>query len=220
MTARFLHATWIAAADAGVQAYRDRAQEHAAAGATAAYVLQPKTPVMQSITGRLEHMDVAAYPTLPTHVVLTEINSVDDGLAFDANRKTDTSAAVVVRGLYAQIAVVDGTLGPFEGGLGPAIQLGTISMRSGDDEWAVSEWYRSRRLPSFSRIPGGHRARRYASVCGGPGKLGVLYEFRSLEDRAEHFEPLETVDHDEHQPTAAARTVHPPMSPSVGARLA
>jgi hypothetical protein len=220
MTAPFLHATWVVAEAAAAQSYRDRAGSHHVARATAAYVLQPKSPVMQSITGRLDHMDVEAYPTLPTHVVLTELDSLDDGLAFDADRQTDRAGVTaVVRGLYAQVAVVEGTLGAPDDGLGAAIQLGTFNMRSADDEWAVSEWYRDRRLASFAAMAGGHRARRLVSVCGGPAKLGIFYEFRSLADRAEHFEPLETVDHDEDRPTAAARTVHPPMSPSVGALL-
>ncbi len=187
-----------------------------------AYVLTPKTPVMRSITGRLEHMDIDVYDTIPTHVVLTEVDTLDAGLALEAQLRTagEPDAFVVVHGLYREVTTVEGTLGPPASGFGAAIQLGTFTMRSAEDEWAVSEWYRSRRLPSFSRIPGGHRARRYVSVCGGPAKLGILYEFRSLEDRAAHFEPLETVDHDEDRPTAATRTVHPPMSPSVGALLA
>jgi len=46
-----------------------------------AYVLTPKTPVMRSITGRLEDMDIDVYDTIPTHVVLTEVDSLDAGLA-------------------------------------------------------------------------------------------------------------------------------------------
>jgi hypothetical protein len=36
---------------------------------------------MRSITGRLEHMDIDVYDTIPTHVVLTEVDSLDAGLA-------------------------------------------------------------------------------------------------------------------------------------------
>ena len=219
MTAGFLRAAWVAGTGADALAYAELVGGQAGAGPTATYALTPKTPVMQDITGRLDHMDVDAYETLPTHVVLTEVADLDDGLELEAILVRDTSIDVVVAGLYREVATVIGTLGPPEDGPAAAIQLGTFTMRSAADEWAVSDWYRNRRFPSFSRIPGGHRARRYVSVCGGPGKLGVLYEFVSLGDRVEHFEPLETVDHDEQRPSAAARTVHPPMSPSVGTLL-
>lgn len=220
MTAPFLRAAWVAGADDDTRRYADALRRCQAAGATEAYVLQPKTPVMQDITGRLEHMDAASYATLPTHVVLTEVASLDAALDLEAQlRPAPDRLLVVVSGLYREVATVEGTLGAPAAGFGPAIQLGTFTMRSAEDEWAVSEWYRSRRLASFSQIEGAHRARRYVSAAGGPAKLAILYEFRSLQDRAAHFEPLETVDHDEDRPTAATRTVHPPMSPSVGALL-
>ena len=221
MTAPLLRASWIAGTEAAVRSYAGRVGGQHGADATAAYELRPKTPVMRDITGRLDHMDVDVYEILPTHLVLSEVATLDDGLSIEAALAGTTAddLTVVVHGLYREVVTVEGTLGAPTSGFGPAIQFGTFRMRSAQDEWAVSEWYRTRRLPSFSRIDGGHRARRYVSVCGGPAKLGILYEFRSLEDRAAHFEPLETVDHDENRPTAATRTVHPPMSPSVGAVL-
>ena len=219
MNAGFLRAAWVAGTGPEALAYAEIVRGTAGAGPTATYALTPKTPVMQEITGRLDHMDRDVYATLPTHVVLTEVTDLDDGLTLEAAVGQDAGIDVVVAGLYREVATVIGTLGPPAGGPAAAIQLGTFTMRSAADEWAVSEWYRNRRLPSFSGITGGHRARRYVAVCGGPGKLGVLYEFRSLADRAEHFEPLETVDHDEQRPSAAARTIHPPMSPSVGTLL-
>lgn len=215
----FLRAAWIAGDDATTRRYAGAVRARPQAGETAAYLLTPKTPVMSAITQRLEHMDVERYPTLPTHLVLTEVVNLDDGLTLEEQVDDVGGADLVVAGLYREVVTVGGTLGPPAHGFGAAIQLGTFTMHDAADEWAVSEWYRTRRLPSFSGIPGGHRARRYVSVCGGPGKLGILYEFASLEDRAAHFEPLETVDHDEARPTAATRTIHPPMSPSVGTLL-
>ncbi|MPZ73112.1 MAG: hypothetical protein GEU74_07750 [Nitriliruptorales bacterium] len=226
MTTPFLRAAWLAVpdaadADAAVLAYAADVADSPQAGVTAPYVLVPRTPVMRDITGRLEHMDVHRYDVLPTHLLITEIETLAAGLAVEQQLAPSGTPAltVVVHGLYREVDAVEGTLGPPLDGPAPAIQFGTFNMRSADDEWAVSQWYEDRRLPSFSRIKGGHRARRLVSVCGGPAKLGVFYEFRSLEDRREHFEPLETVDHDRDRPTAAARTIHPPMSPSVGALL-
>ena len=221
MTAAFLRAAWVALPDddsAPVHRYSTDLQTRGG-GAGAVFALQPKSAVMRDITSRLDHMDEHRYRTLPTHLVLTEVATLDDGLQLEAALEGPADLTVIVSGLYREVTTVEGVLGPPEGGFGAAVQLGTFSMRSAADEWAVSEWYRTRRLPSFSRIDGGHRARRFVSVCGGPAKLAVLYEFRSLDDRRDHFEPLETVDHDEGRPTAATRTVHPPMSPSVGALL-
>ena len=221
MTAALLRAAWVTGADSAARSYAAAIRDLAGTGATDAFLLKAKTDVMASITGRLDHMDVDTYDTMPTHLVLSEVATLDEGLTLEAalSDRADPLPAVVVSGLYREVVTVEGTLGPPASGFGAAIQLGTFAMRSAADEWAVSEWYRTRRLPSFRRIEGGHRARRYVSVCGGPAKLGILYEFRSLADRAAHFEPLETADHDEDRPTAAARTVHPPMSPSVGELL-
>ena len=115
-------------------------------------------------------------------------------------------------------------------GIGPAIQFGLFDMRSEDDRWNVNEWYRTRRLVPVRRLPGAIRARRYVSVAGGPAKFGILYEFVSLEARIEHFEPMNARDHELDAPAPgpdgvvtprliADRTVHPPMSPSIGASV-
>jgi hypothetical protein len=222
MTKPFLYAAWLLAdgdinrSPGMVAAYVHAIRAWPAAGAPAAYALLPRTPVMQSINDRLAHTDVESYAHLPDIVVLTEVDSLDAALDLDA-RLQAPAATVIVRGIYREVVAVAGTT-PADG-FGPAIQLGTFAMRSAADEWAVTQWYRTRRLPSFSTSPGSIRARRFVSACGGPAKLAVLYEFTSLEDRVAHFEPLELVDHDEARPTAAARTVHAPMSPSIGAAL-
>ena len=226
MTAPFLHACWLAAPASEVDpvaAHVRAVRRLPGAGATAAYALEPRTPVMQAITSRLGQLDADAYARLPNRVVLTELADLDAGLDLDAHLRRESgdaaAKAVVVRGLYREIVSGDGTDPAPAVGFGPVIQLGTFTMRSAADEWAVCEWYRNRRLPSFSTTPGSIRARRFVSACGGPAKLAVLYEFSSLEQRRVHFEPLESADHDEHRPTAAARTVHPPMSPGIGTAL-
>jgi hypothetical protein len=224
LTKPFLYATWLhAGGDAdrdlgAVAACADAIRAEPGAGAARAYALLPKTPVLQSIADRLAHTDVESYTQLPDVVVLTELDNLDAALDLDARVGT-TPATVVVRGIYREVVTVAGTAPAPADGFGPVIQLGTFSMPSAEDEWAVTEWYRTRRLPSFSASPGSIRVRRFVSACGGPAKLAVLYEFTSLEDREAHFEPLELVDHDEARPTAAARTVHAPMSPSIGAAL-
>jgi hypothetical protein len=224
MTKPFLYAAWLLADGdinrnpGAVGAYVHAIRAWPGAGASAAYALLPRTPVMQSINDRLAHTDVESYANLPDVVVLTEVDSLDAALDLDARLQTPP-ATVIVRGIYREVVAVAGTTPAPADGFGPAIQLGTFAMRSAADEWAVTQWYRTRRLPSFSTSPGSIRARRFVSACGGPAKLAILYEFTTLEDRVAHFEPLELIDHDEARPTAAARTVHAPMSPSIGAAL-
>jgi hypothetical protein len=225
MTKAFLYAAWlhsggrrdtVAAYVRAVRAWPSASATGPHASATAAYTLLPRTPVMQSISERLAHTGVELYPHLPDVVVLAGVDTLDAALDLDAHLQ---AMPVVVRGIYREVVTVAGTAPSPAGGFAPAIQLGTFAMRSAADEWAVTQWYRTRRLPSFSAIPGSIRARRFVSACGGPAKLAVLYEFTSLDDRARHFEPLELSDHDETRPTAATRTVHAPMSPSIGAAL-
>lgn len=223
MTAPFLYAAWLLddggdRASGAVATHVRAVRAWPGGGPSAAYALLPRTPVLQSIRDRLDDIDGESYAHLPDVVVLTEVDSLDAGLDLDA-RLRETPATVVVRGIYREVVTVGGTAPVPAEGFGPAIQLGTFTMRSAADEWAVTEWYRTRRLPSFSTSAGSIRVRRFVSACGGPAKLAVLYEFTSLEDRVAHFEPLEVADHDEARPTAATRTVHAPMSPGIGAAL-
>jgi hypothetical protein len=184
-------------------------------------------------------MDVGeALRMKPDFLVFTELDTLDAGLALqrhlkDRPGKTAVDGlAVVAHGLYQEVTY---TAGPDvdkarKSGIGPAIQFGLFDVRSEDDEWEVNEWYRTRRLVSVSELPGAIRARRYVSVAGGPARFGILYEFVSLEARIEHFEPMNARDHDLEAPAPgpdgtvtprliADRTVHPPMSPSIGALL-
>jgi len=168
------------------------------------------------------------YTAKPNCVVLTAMGSLDEATVFEgdlANLVSKLEKALgpaapstIAHGIYREVSMVmgqDGDQAPASG-FASVIQVGTFNMPSSEDELAVHEWYRTRRLPSFSAIHGGIRARRLIAVCGAPAKLGVLYEFTSLQDRIDNFEPLEAVDHDELRPSAAARTQHPPFSPIVG----
>ena len=227
----FVRACWMTASpgsDTGaevVRAYLELLGASEDARSSAAYALVERTSLMTSIRDRLADLDRGEDAQLPDTLVLTEVASVDAGLDLEAHveagiaglrAELGADAQIVVEGLYREITFTDGVEEPPASGFGPVVQFGTFDMASAEDEWAVSDWYRTRRLASFSKIPGGIRARRLVSVCGGPAKLGVLYEFTSPEARVKHFEPLEAVDHDEDRPTAAARTIHPAMSPSVG----
>ena len=235
MTRPFLRACWLASSSGdgegpsttAANGYLRLIAAASEVGASRAYRLVEGGSIMQSVKARLADMDLDAYEALPDCLVLTECDTLDSAVALDAHLDEATAEGgggshglrVVVRGIYREITFTPGVEEAPASGFAPAIQLGTFNMASADDEWAITEWYRTRRLPSFSTMKGGIRVRRLVSACGGPAKLGVLYEYASLEARLEHFEPLEAVDHDERHPTAATRTVHPPMSPSIGSAL-
>ena len=200
---------------------------------SSAYALVKGGPTTEEIQHRLHERQIGAdiYTATPNCILLTELGSLDDSTVLESelsDRLGKLESAfgaatpqTIAHGIYREVSTVMGQEADQvpESGFAPVVQVGTFNMPSGEDELAVQEWYRTRRLPSFAGIQGGIRARRLIGVCGAPAQLGVLYEFTSLQERIDHFEPLEAVDHDEHRPSAAARTQHPPFSPAVGVRL-
>lgn len=104
---------------------------------------------------------------------------------------------------------------------GPAIQMGSFSMRSAEDEFPLAEWYAQFRMPAMAGMAGCIAARKLISIAGW-AKHAVLYEFTSLEARLENFEkPHEALglDPSHWSGRVIANTVHTPGSPIVGKRL-
>jgi hypothetical protein len=104
--------------------------------------------------------------------------------------------------------------------LAPAIQLGNFNSGSYLDEDELLSWYAHLRLPNFESLPGGICIRKMVSVSGW-AKHGVLYEFTSLESRAQNFRAHEAKNrklaawtHD-----VVAKLVHAPGSPAVAQRI-
>jgi len=103
----------------------------------------------------------------------------------------------------------------------PAIQMGSLQVRSIDEEFELGRWYAQYRLPSMAAMPGVVRTRKLTGVAGWP-RHGILYEFESLEMRLAHFEQThESLALDpEHWTARITRsTTHAPGSPFVGERL-
>lgn len=103
----------------------------------------------------------------------------------------------------------------------PAIQMGTLRMKTVADEHDLAKWYAQYRLPHMARMPGSIATRVMACVHGWP-KFGVLYEFASLQARHDNFEvPHESLGLDESQWTGriARNNMHAPGSPIVGERI-
>ncbi len=104
--------------------------------------------------------------------------------------------------------------------LAPGIQLGAFNSGAYTDEDELLAWYAQQRLPSFQSLPGGICIRKMASVSGW-AKHGVLYEFTSLEARAENFRAHEATDRKQSAWTheVVAKLVHAPGSPAVAQRI-
>ena len=104
--------------------------------------------------------------------------------------------------------------------LAPGIQLGNFNPGGYGDEDELLSWYAHLRLPSFQTLPGGICIRKMTSVSGW-AKHGVLYEFTSLEARAEHFRAHEAKDRKQSAWThdVVAKLVHAPGSPAVARRI-
>jgi hypothetical protein len=104
--------------------------------------------------------------------------------------------------------------------LAPGIQLGNFNSGSYLDEDELLSWYAHLRLPNFQSLPGGICIRKMASVSGW-AKHGVLYEFTSLESRAENFRAHEASNRKQSAWThdVVAKLVHAPGSPAVAQRI-
>jgi hypothetical protein len=242
----FLRIWWLTQSDGSpepvpnaeiVSAYMEALDDSGERAGSSAYAVVKGGSTTEAIHQRLHERRTKAvvgadiYTAKPNCIVVTEMGSLDEATALESElsnrvgkleRAFGTAAPqTIAHGIYREVSTVIGQEADLvpASGFGPVVQVGTFNMPSGEDELAVQEWYRTRRLPSFAAIKGGIRARRLIGVCGAPAQLGILYEFTSLQERIEHFEPLEAVDHDEHRPSAAARTQHPPFSPGVGILL-
>ncbi len=102
----------------------------------------------------------------------------------------------------------------------PAIQMGSFQTKTIADELDLAAWYSQYRLPAMARMPGAVATRKLVSVAGW-AKHSILYEFTSLQARADHFQNHESLALDDREWTnkIITYTVHTPGSPSVGQRI-
>ncbi|MEK9678721.1 MAG: hypothetical protein VW169_10065 [Rhodospirillaceae bacterium] len=103
---------------------------------------------------------------------------------------------------------------------GPAIQMGNFRTRSVEDEFDLAAWYANYRFPAMAKMTGCINTRKLVSVAGWV-KHSILYEFTSLEARAEGFDEHEALGLDNTVWTSkiVKYTIHAPGSPSVGRRI-
>lgn len=221
---QLLRATWLASTDGDAQEQRivQLLRDRSSVGESAGYRLNDGGRDMQALAARLARLEIDS-DLKPTWLVLTELTDLQAAMEVErdlrsAEEELAPDVAVVSRALYRQISGRPGPLAETTTGFGPAIQFGTFSMQSPQDEWDLADWYETHRLTEFTRVSGAIRVRRYVSVAG-PAKFAVLYEFDSLQSRLDHFErPMESHALSGDHPTGriVSRTIHAPMSPSIG----
>lgn len=198
-------------------------------GQTVAYALNPGGEAMQKLANHVQRIEVAGHdgPYVPDWLVLTEEPTVEGILDVEEKVAKLNAAAlgsnyeIIARAAYHELKSVRGpeSNGGAEG-LPPALQFGSFSCETVDDEWDLTLWYDTYRMPAIEKMPGAIGCRRYQSVAG-PGKYAVLYEFVSIEARMENYEkPIESHSLDPDHPWKVADyTIHTPMSPSVGSAV-
>ena len=170
-------------------------------GQTVAYALNPGGEASQGLATHLKRIEVAGHtgPYLPDWLVLTEepnpegILDVEDKVAKLTASALGSNYEVVSRAAYHELKSVRGPESKGgRDGLPPALQFGTFSCETVDDEWDLTLWYDTYRMPAIETMPGAIGCRRYQCVAG-PGKYAVLYEFVSAEARLENYEkPVES----------------------------
>lgn len=179
----------------------------------------------------LRHTDDASVPTGWRYILIL---GAHDAHAFSAltpfNRSDEAEDSRMLalrlgerRAVYAEEARVDGPHakereGPYL--LAPCIQIGSFNSGGCDEEDELLAWYADFRLPSMTRMPSAIGMRKLVSVSGW-AKHGVIYEFTSLEGRAQNFRAHE---HKDPKQTAwsdavVRKLLHAPGSPNVAERI-
>ena len=120
--------------------------------------------------------------------------------------------------IFAEAARVTGPgAKEYKGGmvLAPCIQFGSYSIDY-RKEVDILAWYAQLQMPNLSVAPGCIRTRRLASVSGW-AKLGILYEFSSVDLRNKYFGKGGGAPHK--WTSAVQELVHAPGSPTVARRI-
>ncbi|MBT3914785.1 MAG: hypothetical protein HOF23_00340 [Rhodospirillaceae bacterium] len=106
-------------------------------------------------------------------------------------------------------------------GAPPAMQLGNYNTVTPEDDLELARWYRQERFPRLSVTQGMIQGRKLLSVAGWP-KHGVLWEFISMEEEEDSFEPrFAAADRAENWQGrhVLEYVVHGPYGPHAGRRI-
>jgi hypothetical protein len=101
--------------------------------------------------------------------------------------------------------------------LAPCIQFGSYNIDY-KKEADILAWYAQLQMPNMAVAPGCVRTRRLASVSGW-AKMGILYEFASVELRNKTFGPGRAAGTPHKWQSSVRELVHAPGSPNVARRI-
>jgi hypothetical protein len=99
---------------------------------------------------------------------------------------------------------------------GPCIQFGTYCIEE-RREIDILAWYAQLQMPVMTKVEGAIRTRKLASVAGW-AKMGIFYEFTSVELRNKHFGTTENTGVGKWGESVYALQ-HAPGSPNVARRI-
>jgi len=185
--------------------------------------------IADATAARVTHTDDSAVPTGSAYILVV---GAEDSNVFGRPAPDELHAALSPEGkkmlamrsgertnIFAEGARVTGPgANGYKDGmtLAPCIQLGTYNIDS-RKEVDILAWYAQLQMPNMAVAPGCIRTRKLASVSGW-AKMGILYEFASVELRGKTFggggggSP--------HKWQSAVRSlIHAPGSPNVARRL-
>jgi hypothetical protein len=147
---------------------------------------------------RVQHVTDPAVPTGAAYILIAGAedsnvlgNPAPDELHAslpDASKKMLAMRKNARVNIFAEGARVTGPgAKDYKGGmtLAPCIQFGTYNVDTAK-EVDILAWYSQLQMPIMSTVPGCVRTRKLASVFGW-AKMGILYEFASVDARNNHF---------------------------------
>jgi hypothetical protein len=173
------------------------------------------------------HTDDPAVPTGNTYILVV---GAEDGNVFGNPAPSELLVALPEAGkrmiamrigertnIFVEATRVTGPgAREYKGGmmLAPCIQLGSYNIDY-QKEVDILAWYAQLQLPAMAALPGCIRTRRLASLSGW-AKMGILYEFGSVDLRSKYFKG----GGGPHKWTSAVQQlVHAPGSPNVARRI-
>lgn len=184
--------------------------------------------IPDATAARVRHTDDASVPTGSSYVLVV---GGEDSNVFGRPGPDNVHAELPQEGkkmlamrtgartnVFAEAARVTGPAAKdYKDGmtLAPCIQFGTYNIDY-QKEIEIVEWYAQLQMPTLAATAGCVRTRKLASVFGW-AKMGILYEFSSVDLRNEHFSGGRGAPHK--WQSASGALVHAPGSPNVARRI-
>lgn len=185
--------------------------------------------IPDATAGRLRHVDDPAVPAGSAYILVV---GGEDSNVFGKPGPDDVHASLPQEGrnmlamrtgartnIFAEASRVTGpAANDYRDGmtLAPCIQFGTYNIDH-RKEVEILEWYAQLQMPNLGKAAGCVRTRKLASVFGW-AKMGILYEFASVDLRSKYFSGGGGGTPHKWQ-GAVRELVHAPGSPNVARRI-